>query len=147
MSAVKWNPQQQSAIDCENPELLISAAAGSGKTAVLVERILRKIVENPEITIDNFLVVTFTHTAAGELKEHLYKKLTEVMLPAARTGKTSAAPNCHAVQSCHWNHALLLSAAFAGASCASGSDAACQYSPALPVPSRPSSCRRRWRRY
>lgn len=78
MSAVKWNPQQQSAIDCENPELLISAAAGSGKTAVLVERILRKIVENPEITIDNFFVVTFTHAAAGELKERLYKKMTEV---------------------------------------------------------------------
>jgi len=60
-----WTKEQQKAIDTRNRNLLISAAAGSGKTAVLVERIISMIIDekNP-IDVDKLLVVTFTNAAA-----------------------------------------------------------------------------------
>lgn len=69
-----WTDKQQKAIDTRNKNLLISAAAGSGKTAVLVERIL-KILEEERISIESMLIVTFTNAAAGEMKERIQKKL------------------------------------------------------------------------
>ncbi|MDI3533895.1 MAG: ATP-dependent helicase/nuclease subunit [Thermosediminibacterales bacterium] len=67
-----WTEEQLSAIDAAKGNLLISAAAGAGKTAVLVERIIRKVkdAENP-IDIDRLLVVTFTNAAAAEMKERI----------------------------------------------------------------------------
>lgn len=68
----KWTPDQQKAIDKEGSDILVAAAAGSGKTAVLVERIIQKIIrnENP-INVDELLVVTFTKASAQEMKERI----------------------------------------------------------------------------
>lgn len=71
----KWTPEQLQAIVSRQENLLVSAAAGSGKTAVLIERILRLVVEE-QIPVDRLLVVTFTKAAAGEMKERLRKALT-----------------------------------------------------------------------
>ncbi len=67
-----WTKEQQKAIDTRNRNLLISAAAGSGKTAVLVERIISMIIDekNP-IDVDKLLVVTFTNAAASEMKQRI----------------------------------------------------------------------------
>ena len=68
----KWTPEQLEAITEDNCNLLVAAAAGAGKTAVLVERIIRKITdpENP-IDIDKLLIVTFTNAAAAEMRREL----------------------------------------------------------------------------
>lgn len=71
-----WTNQQREAIEARNCNLLISAAAGSGKTAVLVERILRLILED-RIDIDRMLIVTFSNAAAGEMRDRILKALTE----------------------------------------------------------------------
>ncbi len=67
--AVKWTPEQTKVIELHDRNILVSAAAGSGKTAVLVERIV-KMVENG-CDIDRLLVVTFTNAAAMEMRERL----------------------------------------------------------------------------
>ena len=71
-----WTKEQEAVINLRNRNILVSAAAGSGKTAVLVERILTMITEgdNP-IDVDNLLVVTFTRAAAGEMKERILAAL------------------------------------------------------------------------
>ena len=70
--AVTWTRDQQAVIDSRGGNLLVSAAAGSGKTAVLVERIIRMISEgeNP-LNIDQLLVMTFTNAAAAEMRERV----------------------------------------------------------------------------
>lgn len=70
--AVKWTRQQQQVIESRGKNLLVSAAAGSGKTAVLVERIIRLVTEgeNP-FDIDRLLVMTFTKAAASEMRERI----------------------------------------------------------------------------
>ena len=79
--AVKYTEDQQKVIDLRNCNILVSAAAGSGKTAVLTERIIQRICdkENP-IQIDRMLIVTFTNAAASEMRERvldaIYKKLS-----------------------------------------------------------------------
>lgn len=72
MSSPKWTDEQQAVIDSRNCNLLVAAAAGSGKTAVLVERIIKMItdIDNP-IDIDKLLVVTFTNAAASEMRERI----------------------------------------------------------------------------
>ena len=72
----RWTVQQQQAIDRRDRNLLISAAAGSGKTAVLVERIVQLMLEN-RVSIEELLIVTFTNAAAGEMKERIQKKLQQ----------------------------------------------------------------------
>ncbi len=76
--AVSWTPEQRQAIDLSGKNILVSAAAGSGKTAVLVERILR-IVTDPEhpVDVDRLLVVTFTRAAAAEMKDRIGRALEE----------------------------------------------------------------------
>ena len=69
-----WTKEQQKAIDKREKNLLVAAAAGSGKTAVLVERI-KKLVLEENVPIDRMLVVTFTNAAAAEMKEKLRKAL------------------------------------------------------------------------
>lgn len=70
--ATNWNDAQKKAIETRGKSLVVSAAAGSGKTAVLVERIIRMVTdtENP-VRLDRLLVVTFTKAAANELRERL----------------------------------------------------------------------------
>ena len=69
---VRWTSEQQKVIDYRNRNILVSAAAGSGKTAVLVERIINRIaVDKNPIDIDNMLVVTFTKAAAAEMRERV----------------------------------------------------------------------------
>lgn len=72
MGATKWTNEQSQAINTRRCNLLVAAAAGSGKTAVLVERIIKIITdeENP-IDIDKLLVVTFTSAAAAEMRERI----------------------------------------------------------------------------
>ena len=72
MSSPKWTDEQQAVIDSRNCNLLVAAAAGSGKTAVLVERIIKIITDtkNP-VDIDKLLVVTFTNAAASEMRERI----------------------------------------------------------------------------
>lgn len=66
---VSWTKEQQKVIDTRNCNILVSAAAGSGKTAVLVERIIQRITDKHQpIDIDRLLIVTFTRAAAGEMK-------------------------------------------------------------------------------
>ncbi|MBQ3413768.1 MAG: UvrD-helicase domain-containing protein [Clostridia bacterium] len=80
MSDVKWTKEQEQAIYEKGNNMLVAAAAGSGKTAVLVERIINKILKD-NIDIDKLLIVTFTNAAAAEMKERIlnaiYKKLEE----------------------------------------------------------------------
>ena len=69
---VKWTSEQQKVIDLRERNILVSAAAGSGKTAVLVERIIRMLTD-PEkpVDVDRLLIVTFTEAAAAEMKERI----------------------------------------------------------------------------
>ena len=80
MGEVKWTKEQSQAIFEKEENILVSAAAGSGKTAVLVERIIQKILKD-KIDVDKILVVTFTNAAAAEMRERIleaiYKKLDE----------------------------------------------------------------------
>ena len=70
--AVKWTTEQQKVIDIRNRNLLVSAAAGSGKTAVLVERIITRLIKDASsIGVDELLVVTYTEAAAAEMKERI----------------------------------------------------------------------------
>lgn len=70
--AVKFTPEQQKVIDLRDRNILVSAAAGSGKTAVLVERIIRMITDTEHpVDIDRLLVVTFTNAAAAEMRERI----------------------------------------------------------------------------
>ena len=78
---VNWTKEQKAVIESRNRNLLVSAAAGSGKTAVLVERIIRMITGDSPIDIDRLLVMTFTKAAAAEMRERIQaaieKKLEE----------------------------------------------------------------------
>ena len=78
--ANKWTNEQLNAITQKGNNILVAAAAGSGKTTVLVERIIRKII-NDNVDIDKILVVTFTNAAASEMRERiltaLYKQIDE----------------------------------------------------------------------
>lgn len=65
-----WTDDQWKAIDVSGNNILVAAAAGSGKTAVLVERIIRKIVEH-QIDVDRLLIVTFTNAAAAEMRNRI----------------------------------------------------------------------------
>ena len=79
---VNWTPEQEKVISLRNRNILVSAAAGSGKTAVLVERIITMLTKDePPINVDELLIVTFTEAAASEMKERILsaieKKLEE----------------------------------------------------------------------
>ena len=76
MSGPKWTPAQRAAIDDRGGSLLVSAAAGSGKTAVLTERAVR-LITDPErpVDADRLLVVTFTNAAAAELRARIGQAL------------------------------------------------------------------------
>lgn len=89
-----WTPAQSAAMQYESTSLLVSAAAGSGKTATLTQRIINQITNNESCTLDRMLIVTFTRAAAAELRTRIAGALTEAIAkdPANR----------------HLNHQLLL---------------------------------------
>ena len=91
-----WTKAQEAAIHQRGANILVSAAAGSGKTAVLTERVVKRIVGNEEekpIPIERFLIVTFTSAAANEMKERIASKLTEqiALLQAKEEGEKQIA--------------------------------------------------------
>ncbi len=77
----RWTKDQQNAIDATNGTILVSAAAGSGKTSVLVQRVINQIIDTKNHTdIDKFLIVTFTNAAAQEMQARIANKLSEMMI-------------------------------------------------------------------
>ncbi len=75
---VQFTPQQQKVIELRDRNILVSAAAGSGKTAVLVERIVRMVCdETHPVDVDRLLVVTFTNAAAAEMRERIAAGIAE----------------------------------------------------------------------
>ena len=78
--ARQWTDDQKKAIEYTGSNILVSAAAGSGKTAVLVERIIR-IITDPQrnVDIDRLVVVTFTKAAALEMKQRLREALDDLL--------------------------------------------------------------------
>lgn len=78
--ANNWTKEQQKAIDTDGCNILVSAAAGSGKTAVLVERIIRKVTnEEHPVDIDRMVIVTFTKAAAAEMKQRIREALDKLV--------------------------------------------------------------------
>lgn len=75
---MNWTKEQKQAIENKNANILVAAAAGSGKTTVLVSRIINKVIVD-NVDIDKLLVVTFTNAAASEMKEKLLNKLYEAI--------------------------------------------------------------------
>ena len=70
-----WTKEQLDAINLENSNIIVSAGAGSGKTAVLTERVLRKVKDG--INVNELLVLTYTNAEAAEMKERIRVKLKE----------------------------------------------------------------------
>ena len=82
-----WTTEQQKAIDIRDKSLLVAAAAGSGKTAVLVERIIQTISdESRPVQLDSLLVVTFTNAAAAEMKERIGAAIQKQLLDNPMSG-------------------------------------------------------------
>ena len=81
--ARKWSAAQLRAIEERGKNLLVAAAAGSGKTSVLVERIIRRILQG-ETDVDRLLVVTFTNAAAAEMRERIEAALAQAGAPFQR---------------------------------------------------------------
>ena len=78
---MKWSLAQEKAINLSGGTILVSAAAGSGKTAVLVERIISKIINKKNhVNIDELLVVTFSNASALEIKERVANKVNQLLL-------------------------------------------------------------------
>ena len=76
----KWTEEQKRAVDLHNKNILVSAAAGSGKTAVLVERIVRMLTrESDPVDVERLVIVTFTNAAAAEMKERISAALEEML--------------------------------------------------------------------
>src|SRR5690625_3996791 len=77
---IKWTKEQEKAIYTAGSDILVSAAAGSGKTAVLVERIIQKLLSaKPPVDIDSLLVVTFTNAAAQEMRHRVGQALEQAL--------------------------------------------------------------------
>ena len=83
---MRWNESQRQAIEERGKNIIVSAAAGSGKTAVLVERILRLIIED-NTGVDQLLVVTFTKAAAAEMKERIGQAIKKAIKETEDSGK------------------------------------------------------------
>ena len=81
-----FNPSQRAAIAAQNQNVLVSAAAGSGKTTVMVEKIRQTLIDHPEASLSQFLVITFTNDAARNMKD----KLRDLLEEAAQNGVDAA---------------------------------------------------------
>ena len=82
-----FNLSQKEAINARNQKILVSAAAGSGKTTVMVEKIRETLIRHPEASVSQFLVITFTRDAAQNMKD----KLRDLLEKAAGEGSEPAA--------------------------------------------------------
>ena len=89
--AVKRTPEQEAVVKNRGGTLLVSAAAGSGKTRVLVERLLDRILYE-EKNINEFLIITFTHAAAEELRGRIAGELNEAQAAHPDNAHRSPAP-------------------------------------------------------
>ena len=76
--AVKRTPEQEAAVRDRGGGLLVSAAAGSGKTRVLVERLLERVIQEGR-RVDEFLIITFTRAAAEELRGRIARELAQAI--------------------------------------------------------------------
>ncbi|WP_281672347.1 helicase-exonuclease AddAB subunit AddA [Pseudoramibacter alactolyticus] len=83
---MQWTTEQEAAISSRHQNLLVSAAAGSGKTALLIERI-RRLVVDEDVDVDSLLVLTFTRAAAGEMRERLSTALSEALMACTDADK------------------------------------------------------------
>ena len=78
---MEWTDDQKKVITLRDRNILVSAAAGSGKTAVLVERIIGRILDkNHPVDIDRMLVVTFTNAAAAEMRERIREAIEKELV-------------------------------------------------------------------
>ena len=77
----QWTDEQWKAIWAKGQDILVSAAAGSGKTAVLIERLIQKILASEEerINVDELLVVTFTNASAAEMRNRMAEALEKAI--------------------------------------------------------------------
>ncbi|MFC2717316.1 MAG: UvrD-helicase domain-containing protein, partial [Stomatobaculum longum] len=79
----RWTEEQERAIALSDRRLLISAAAGSGKTAVLTERIVARVLDPKHpVDIDELLIMTFTRAAAAEMRERIRRRLEDCLQQA-----------------------------------------------------------------
>lgn len=79
-SAPKWTDAQQKAISCRGGTVLVSAAAGSGKTAVLVQRVIDILTDREHpVDANKILVVTFSNAAAEEMRQRIHSRLSELI--------------------------------------------------------------------
>ena len=80
MGEIKWTKDQKKIIDLRDAGILVSAAAGSGKTAVLIERIFERIRDSHHpVNVDQFVIVTFTQAAAAQMKERLRERIEQAL--------------------------------------------------------------------
>lgn len=79
MAEIRFTPHQREAVEAVGGSLLVSAAAGSGKTAVLTERVIRMLTGEDAISADRLIVVTFTVAAADEMRRRIGARLTELL--------------------------------------------------------------------
>lgn len=74
----EWTPEQKKAIDSRNGTVLVSAAAGSGKTAVLVERVIRRLTDKDKpCSAENLLIVTFTRAATQQMRDRIFQAISD----------------------------------------------------------------------
>ena len=76
--AYQWTPSQQKVINSDRNKILVSASSGSGKTTVMIERIVN-LIKNHKVSLNNILVTTFTNAAAQDMKNKLIERLTEAL--------------------------------------------------------------------
>ncbi|EJY56345.1 UvrD/REP helicase [Alicyclobacillus hesperidum URH17-3-68] len=88
---MKWSEDQARAISLRDQNAIVSAGAGSGKTAVLTERIATLLTQDPGLEMENFLVVTFTDAAANEMRGRIAKRLEELREEAGQHGERAQA--------------------------------------------------------
>ena len=100
MAKEKWTPDQLSAINLRPKKMLVSAAAGSGKTAVLSERIIKRL-EDPNADITRFLIVTYTRLAASELRSRIGSKLRDKAVKVDGSLAKHFARQCNRLGSAH----------------------------------------------
>ena len=83
-----WNSGQKQAISARRSRLLVSASAGTGKTAVLVERLLGRLTDREDpLEMDRFLMVTFTNAAAQEMRQRIHQRLDQLLAEAKGEAK------------------------------------------------------------
>lgn len=92
MSDRQWNEQQLAAITARGKSIVVSAAAGSGKTSVLTERVLKLIEEGEDI--ERMLIVTFTNLAASEMRERIYRRLQDASMTQNSPRLAAQAEKC-----------------------------------------------------